>query len=247
MNNPHLDEFTSAYSGQSQFFDENLAMLNWYARRLARTSRAKSHRSVLSLGIGHRVVPKAILEELGPSLARYTIVEGSPEIVESFRAEAALPSNAELILSLFEAYQPTQLFDAVEMGFVLEHVEDPDSLVRKYSKFVSPGGTIYIAVPNARSLHRLVGHAAGLMTSPYQLSADDLQLGHRRYFDLESLTTLVVNAGLKIAHLEGILLKPLTSGQLKSLNLPAAVMEGFFTVGIAHPDICNAIFIEATL
>lgn len=245
MTEPRLDDFKSAYV-HSPFFDENLAMLHWYAQRVARTCQAQSHRSVLSLGIGHQVVPHAILDELGPSLARYTIVEGSQDIAEAFRAATVLPPNAELIVSLFEEYRPAQLFDAVEMGFVLEHVEDPDSLVRRYATFVRPGGSIYIAVPNARSLHRLVGHAAGLMTSPYQLSTEDLRLGHRRYFDHETLSTLVVNAGLKIVSREGIMLKPLTSGQLKSLSLPAAVMEGFFTVGVAYPEICNAIFIEAT-
>jgi hypothetical protein len=30
------------------------------------------------------------------------------------------------------------------------------------------------------------------------------------------------------------------------LSLPATVMEGFLKVGVAHPEICNAIFIEAT-
>ena len=246
MNELHLDASKSAYGDQFRFYDENLAMLNWYARRIVRTCRAKSHRSVLSLGIGHQAVPQVISDELGPTLARYAIVEGSQDIIEGFRSQVTLPARTELIHSLFEDYHPAERFDAVEMGFVLEHVEDPDALVRRYSGFVNPGGSIFIAVPNARSLHRLVGQAAGLLDNLYQLSAEDLQLGHRRYFDFESLSTLVSSAGLKTVTLEGILLKPLTSGQLRSLNLPAAVMEGFLEVGVAHPEICNAIFIEAT-
>ena len=204
------------------------------------------HRSVLSLGIGHQAVPKAILEELGPNLARYAILEGSQDIIDAFRSKVTLPARTELVHSLFEDYQPAEKFDAIEMGFVLEHVEDPDALIRRYSGFVNPGGSMFIAVPNARSLHRLIGHAAGLLEDLYQLSAEDLQLGHRRYFDFESLSKLVLDAGLQTVSLEGILLKPLTSSQLKSLGLPAAVMGAFLEVGIAHPEICNAIFIEAT-
>jgi SAM-dependent methyltransferase len=246
MKEPHLDAGKSAYGEQFRFYDENLAMLNWYARRIARTCREKSHRSVLSLGIGHQAVPRAILDELAPNLARYAIVEGSQEILEAFRSEVPLPARTELVHSLFEDYQPAEKFDAIEMGFVLEHVQDPDALLRRYSGFVNPGGSIFIGVPNARSLHRLVGHAAGLLEDLYQLSTDDLQLGHRRYFDFESLSRLVLNAGLKTVSREGILLKPLTSGQLKSLSLPPAVMEAFLEVGVAYPEICNAIFIEAT-
>ena len=246
MTKPDLDASKSAYGERSRFYDENLAMLNWYVRRIARTCRTKSHRSILSLGIGHQAVPKAILEELGPNLVRYAILEGSQDIIDAFRSEVTLPAHAELIQSLFEDHEPAEKFDAIEMGFVLEHVDDPEALVRRYSGFVNPGGSIFIAVPNARSLHRLVGHAAGLLEDLYQLSSEDLRLGHRRYFDVDSVSTLILRAGLKTVSLEGILLKPITSGQLKSLSLPAAVMEGFLEVGVDYPEICNAIFIEAT-
>ena len=66
------------------------------------------------------MLPKAILEELGPNLARYTILEGSQEIIEAFRSEVTLPASTELLHSLFEDYQPAETFDAIEMGFVLD-------------------------------------------------------------------------------------------------------------------------------
>ena len=40
-----------------------------------------------------------------------------------------------------------------------------------------------IVVPNARSLHRLIGERAGLIDDLYRLSEHDLAVGHRRYFD----------------------------------------------------------------
>jgi 2-polyprenyl-3-methyl-5-hydroxy-6-metoxy-1,4-benzoquinol methylase len=133
------------------------------------------------------------------------------------------------------------------MGFVLEHVNDPGAIVRQYVQSLGPGGTMFIAVPNARSLHRLIGHEAGLLDNLYRLSAEDLLLGHQRYFDYESLCRLVLAAGLRIVNVEGVLMKPLTSGQMKSLNLPAAVAEGLLKVGVHYPEICNSILIEARL
>jgi SAM-dependent methyltransferase len=247
MNNQNLDALTSAYREQFKFHDENLVMLGWYARRIIRTIAAKSHRSVLSLGIGHQVLPKAIIEGLGTKLDRYAIVEGSRDIIESFRSTATIPQNTELIHSFFEEYCPTEKFEAIEMGFVLEHVNDPAAIVSQYSRFLAPGGTFFIAVPNATSLHRLIGHEAGLLDNVYRLSPEDLQLGHQRYFDHTSLCKLVLAAGLKIVNVEGILLKPLTSGQLRSLNLPPNVVEALLKVGVLYPEICNSILIEARL
>jgi SAM-dependent methyltransferase len=136
--------------------------------------------------------------------------------------------------------------DAVEMGFVLEHVADPDRLVRRYAGFLAKGGLAAIAVPNARSLHRLVGQRAGLLDDLYRLSEHDLALGHRRYFDLGSLKRLVEGAGLRIGACEGILLKCLTTGQLSRLGLDERVLEAFCEIGADHPDIANSIYLEAS-
>jgi 2-polyprenyl-3-methyl-5-hydroxy-6-metoxy-1,4-benzoquinol methylase len=246
MKNQNLDAFSSAYKEQASFHDENRTMLGWYAQRIIQRIAAKSYRSVLSLGIGHQVLPRAILKGLGDKLDRYAVIEGSIEIIETFRSQMAIPFNTELIHSFFEDFQAVKKFDAIEMGFVLEHVNDPAAMVRQYAQFVSPGGTLYIAVPNARSLHRLIGHEAGLLDDLYRLSPEDLHFGHQRYFDFESIRRLVLEAGLKIMNVEGILMKPLTSGQLKALNLSPEVVNGLLKVGVGFPDICNGILLEAT-
>jgi hypothetical protein len=56
-------------------------------------------------------------------------------------------------------------------------VDDPGVIVRQFSRYLAPGGAMFIVVPNARSLHRLIGHKAGLLDNLYRLSAEDLQLG----------------------------------------------------------------------
>jgi SAM-dependent methyltransferase len=150
------------------------------------------------------------------------------------------------VQSYFEEYEPPSAVDVVEMGFVLEHVDDPALLLRRYGRFLAPGGLLAIAVPNARSLHRLVGQRAGLLADLFQLSEHDLALGHRRYFDLDSLRRLVLDAGLRVAACEGILLKCLPTGQLARLGLGAGVLEAFCEIGAGYPEIANAIYLEAS-
>ena len=240
-----LNQYKEAYEKQFKFNDENLAMLKWYSARLVDKASALNKLDILSLGIGHRTVSKAIIEQLADRIHQYIILEGSQTIIDRYLSEHTPPDCVELVQGFFEEYQNSNFFDLIEMGFVLEHVDDPQYIVERYRKMLKKDGTIFIAVPNARCLHRVVGYEAGLLKNLYQLSEHDIQLGHKRYFDLESITKLVENAGFKIISTEGIFLKPITTDQMNSLHLPDEIMQAFFEVGRKYPEMCNAILIEA--
>jgi SAM-dependent methyltransferase len=245
MDEKDLDRLKGAYGPEFRYHDENLAMLGWYVERMMGALGQSSARTLISLGIGHGVVGRAILDGLASRLAAYTVVEGSPEAVAAFQASTAVPPNVRLVTAFFEDFDPGSPVDAVEMGFVLEHVDDPAAVLARYAGFLRPGGTMVVVVPNARALHRRFGHAAGLLDDMFRLSPDDLRLGHKRYFDLASITELVRGANLKVVRVEGVYLKCLTTAQLGALALAPEVRRAFFTVGVEHPDLCNAIYLEA--
>jgi SAM-dependent methyltransferase len=219
-----------AYSEDFMFHDENRLMLSWYSRRIIKVIRA---------------VSRTIVLEPGSLLDKYIIIEGSRKIIEEFTNEVELPENVSVKNVLFEEFSTGEKFDVIEMGFVLEHIDDPQGLIRKYKDFLRPQGSIFIAVPNARSLHRVIGNRAGLLDDLYSLSKHDLELGHKRYFDKESLTKIVLESGLKILNTEGIFLKPFSTSQIRSLNLPQEVLDALFSTAVDSPDISNAIYVEA--
>lgn len=244
----NLDNYQSAYQPDFRFNDENLMMLSFYAERMCNVLRSNKSKSVLSLGIGHRVVSQSIINELNHHLNRYLIVEGSPEIISDYKNRfPELSNKVEIIQTYFEEFDTPEKFDAIEMGFVLEHVDDPAQIINIFKKFLKPGGTIFLAVPNALSMHRQLGHLAGFLPDMYKLSAEDLQLGHKRYFDLNSFKKLITDCGLTIQKTEGNFMKPVTTGQLASLNLKPEIWRALMLFGIEHPDICNSIYVEATI
>jgi SAM-dependent methyltransferase len=238
-------EGATGYRPDFPYHDENLLMLEWYAGRLERTLLTRGSRNLLSLGIGHQVVSRRLAGLLGRGLESYTIVEGSQARIDELAASGELAAAVRVVHGYFEEFAPEAPLDAIEMGFVLEHVADPAELLARYSSVLAPGGVLAIAVPNARSLHRLVGQRAGLLDDLYRLSEHDLALGHRRYFDRARLVELVEHAGLRVLTCEGILLKPLTTGQMKRLGLDARVMRALCDVAQDHPDIANALYLEA--
>jgi SAM-dependent methyltransferase len=240
----NLEGFTG-YRSDFPYHDENQLMLAWYAERLAGSLQRRGARRVLSLGIGHTVVSRRLLGLAARGDFAYSVVEGSAERIAELRAAVALPPGAQVVQGYFEDFVPSAPVDAIEMGFVLEHVQDPEALVARYRDFLVKDGLLAIAVPNARSLHRLAGARAGLLDDLYRLSEHDLALGHRRYFDKDSLLRLVAGAGLRVLACEGILLKCLTTAQLASLKLEPRVMQAFCELGAGYPEIANAIYLEA--
>lgn len=243
-----LDEFVTAYTPEFKYALDNELLLKAYVALIESRIRETRTNRLLSLGIGHSIVSGRLLELLGDGLLEnYTLIEGSAKLIAKFRSAFDPPGGSvDLVKTWFEEYEPQEPFDAIEMGFVLEHVEDPALILSRFKKFLKPGGTLFVAVPNARSLHRLLGNAAGMLPDLYRLSEHDHQLGHRRYFDATSLRKIVEDAGYEIQSLRGLVLKPLSTQQLLDLSLPPAIWGAFTDLGYELPDLANGIYLSAT-
>jgi hypothetical protein len=112
----------------------------------------------------------------------------------------------------------------------------------KLRSYLKPGGQIHIVVPNARSLHRRIGKAMGLLRSADDFSARDIQLGHMRVYDINLLTQHIAAAGLETVDLQGILIKPLSNAQMQSWE--PAVIDALLEVGKEEPDLCNELYLR---
>ncbi|MEO8870310.1 MAG: methyltransferase domain-containing protein [Granulicella sp.] len=242
-----IDQESAAYVPGAAYYDDNITLLRASLEQILRRTATLPSISLLSLGVGHRHVVKGLIEGLDGRLASYVIVEGSQEIIDLFNREVAPPPQVRLVHAYFEDFDTDQRFDVIEMGFILEHVTDPGLILERYKCFLEPGGRIMIAVPNAHSLHRLIGHSAGLLDDLHHLSEADIALGHRRYFNPVQIRSLVIESGLQVTDSAGLMLKPLTSAQLASLALGDQLITAMNEVAFGLPEVSNAIFIEARL
>lgn len=229
-----LEQSDEAYD--EQFVLDNELMVRWYPQRVVAMSRGTSF---LELGLGHGYATELFCAHF----ARYAVVEGSQSMIDRFRRRFP-GTSAQTHLAYFENFETTDRFDNIGMGFVLEHVEDPAVLLRRYRRFLAPGGRVFVAVPNSESLHRRFGHAAGLLPDLEQLSEADRSFGHRRYFSLKTLTALVESCGYAVERTEGIFLKPVTTSQLISLSLPDEILQAMLKVGVAYPELSNGILMQ---
>jgi len=235
-----LDKHVNAYEGNNIYDFDNSILLKWYPQRIIHLAAGKS--SLLELGLGHGFSTKKLSETYSP----HVVVEGSPAVIRNFRIHnPSCPVQIEE--SLFEHYSTNNRFDIIVMGFVLEHVEDPVFILKRFSRFLAKDGRMFVAVPNAEVLNRRVGKIMGLIDDITKPSENDLLLGHRRYYTVSTLQTDLLRAGYEVAHIEGIYLKPLSTRQMLSLNLAPAAINALCEVGIDYPELSCGLLVEARL
>jgi len=240
-----LDQYADAYEGSFPYARDNHGVLTAYSKELVDTCRKfERDADILSLGIGYEIVSRAIGLHLAGKIASYTAIEGSRVLIDRYKKNVDLPYGFNLVHGYFENFETDKRFDAIEMGFVLEHVSDPALIVDRFSKLLKPEGVICAAVPNALSMHRVLGVRAGLLNDPYALNEWDIRLGHKRYFDRTSFRSLFEEQGLQIMREAGLMLKPFATSQMDALNLPEAVWNVLFHSGDLAPDYAYGIYAE---
>lgn len=243
----NLDKYQGTYGNAFKFFDENQWYLAKYADLMADRIQKDKLASILCLGIGFGVVTRKLLKFKDQNaLERYEIVEGSRDIIDAFHNEYGI-DRIKVHHSYFENFTTDFKFDAIEMGFVLEHVENPLFVLERYKKFLKKSGILFVAVPNAASLHRLIGYNAGILENLYELGPQDHDLGHKRYFDANSICLLLEEAGYNVLNKCGLMLKPITSAQMKQLNWDGNIINALMEIALEYPEISNCVYLEAQL
>ncbi len=239
MNNM-LDQHVEAYKGDKLYDFDNEILLTWYPQRVLHHAGAAC--SLLELGLGHGYTTDIFSRRF----ERHVVLEGSPAVINNFRDKYP-DCRAEIVETWFENFATDKRFDLIVMGFILEHVDDPLLILRRFREFLAPGGRIFLAVPNAEVLNRRLGKLAGLLDDVITLSDNDHLLGHKRFYTVNTICADIAQAGCDVDRLEGIYLKPFTTCQLVSLQLDRKVIDALCTVGIDYPELCCGLLAEISI
>lgn len=116
---------------------------------------------------------------------------------------AAAHSRESLGLDVIEAFLDAQLaptlglFDAINLGEVLEHLPDPAAMLKLVHGLLEKDGMLCVIVPNdfnpiQRALRDHLGQTPWWVAPPH----------HLNYFDAQSLAALLERCGFRLAHRE---------------------------------------------
>ena len=219
---------------------------SWYGKGINATTVAYSVRifsrhwrpgSCLELGPAEGLATASLVEYF----ADLTCVDGAETFCTSL---AQRYPHIKVACSLFENYEPGRTFDNIVLGHVLEHVDDPAAILSRVRNWLNPRGRVFAAVPNARSLHRQMGVAMGLLETEATLNALDHRHGHRRVYNPESFRNDFRAAGLIVELFGGYWIKPVANAHLEE-HWTAEMIEAAMVVGERYPDIAAEIYVIA--
>ena len=140
-------------------------------------------KSVLDVGCGGGFFLR-ICEKLG---ATVTGIEPSP-----IAAEKAKSFGLNVFQGTIDDFHTEERFDIITASQVLEHVPDPVSTLRHMKALLAPGGTIWIAVPNAG--------CRWAKSLGWKWDGADLPY-HLLHFTPESLAKAAARSGLNVSRI----------------------------------------------
>jgi len=191
---------------------------------------------LLDLGAGEGSLTKLIANNFDEIM----LTEASPVYIE--KAKILLKDFPVTYSNkLIEEFDTRKKFDLILASGILEHVKKPQEVLKKVGKWLKKEGHFIAIVPNATSLHRRVGFYMSLIHHYSELSEQDLRVGHRRYYDLNSLREEIKKAGLHVVRYGGILLKPLPNSQMEKLS--DAFCDALYEIGGDYPELCAEVFV----
>jgi len=194
-------------------------------------------KKVLNLGLGNGYTSKVVND----ICRKQIVIEGSKKIIDSFSFKS---TKTEILQTYFEDFCASEKFEVILANHVLEHVQDPINLMRiKFHEWLDKDGIAFITVPNAKSIHRLIGKQMGLLNNEHDLNNSDLKAGHQRIYNIDTLKKDVEAANLEILDIGGYNLKLVSLAQMKDWSQD--LLDAIFEVSKnMPPDICANIWVK---
>jgi SAM-dependent methyltransferase len=156
---------------------------------------AKSAGSVLDVGCSTGGLAATLLED-GKRVAG---VDFDAESVEVARGRGVDAFVADLESTTLSELFPSEKFECVIFGDVLEHLKDPGAMLLSSRAVLRPDGFVLVSIPN-------VSHASmrlALLTNRWEgRDTGLLDRTHLRFFTLESFVDLAESVGFQVVHVD---------------------------------------------
>jgi len=185
-------------------------------------------------------------ERLLPYSKDITCVEASEEAIDA--AKVRLGKKVKFVHSLFEKVSLPGQYENVILTHVLEHLDDPVSVLRRVnSEWLSDTGRLFLVCPNANAPSRQIAVKMGLVSHNAAITPAEKEHGHRITYTLDVLERDARQAGLKVVYRSGIFFKALANFQWDKILATDIVskeyLEGCYQLGQQYPDLCSSIFL----
>lgn len=189
-----------------------------------------------------------VTQKVAPMVKELDVIDGSQIFLEKMLGKIKKEgiSNVNAVYSLFEEIKGEKKYDFVFATYILEHVLNPVTVLKKVSNILKDNGLLFIVVPNSNALSRKLALNMDILNSLKELTENDLRHGHRRVYDMVTLKRDINSAGFETISQGGLMLKILADFQMDKLIeleiLNDTQIEGLYKLGLEYPDLAGSLF-----
>jgi 2-polyprenyl-3-methyl-5-hydroxy-6-metoxy-1,4-benzoquinol methylase len=177
-----------------------------------------------------------------------SVVEGSESLAKE--VQQRFGEAITVHHGFFETFKPNQRFDQIFLVHALEHVDDPIEVLALAKSWLTEGGKLFIAVPNAYALSRQIAVKMGIVESPESVTDGERQHGHLRTYGMKSLLNDISVSGLSVVTSGGVVLKPLSNSQFDRAMKEGIVSDQYVDacddLSLVWPEFSSSIYVVAS-
>jgi len=180
-----------------------------------------------------------------PYFEDITCVEVSTEAIKIAMEKSGKKVNF-YNLNFYDVNLPHK-YDNIILTHVLEHMDDPVSLLKKINTdWLSKEGRLFLVCPNANAPSRQIAVKMGLISHNNAITPSEKAHGHRITYSFDTLERDIRISGLDILNKSGIFFKALANFQWDQVIAQNIVsneyLEGCYQLGQQYPDLCSSLF-----
>jgi SAM-dependent methyltransferase len=158
------------------------------------------------------------------------IVEPIQDLID---LQTNLNSNVIKVCSRLEkhTFDFAHPLDTVLMSSILHEIEEPNSFLKSAVDLLGHEGHVICVVPNAYSIHRLIGWKKGILDTPESRTATQETMQQRQLtFTPESITDLFTSLDLHVVECRTFFPKLLSHAQMQDLLNRNAIDQQFIEI-----------------
>ena len=148
--------------------------------------------------------------------------------------------------STFETFEPTRRYDNIFLIHTLEHLDHPVEVLSRIGSWLSEGGRLFVAAPNARAGSRQIAVNMGLIDHHAAVTAAEAAHGHRVTYTIDTLRADLRAGKLRPVTEGGIFFKGLANFQIDAALQAGIIsreyLDGCFELGRVYPDLCSSVY-----
>ncbi len=217
----YWDNYKEIYS-----FEEILKI--YREKKALECINSKNPKKILEIGCGFNPLFEKYTE-----FEEFTVIEPGEKAYNHIKEKASKNKKIKCINDYFENsldYLSNEKFEYISATGVLHETPTPKLFLETLRKLSNKDTEIYLNVPNAFSMHRVIAKEMGLIKNIYQKTERNILLEQNNIFDRESLLKLLKEKfeNIEIIECKTFFLKPFTHAQMMDCIEKKIINENIF-------------------